>query len=67
MNEYTDITGRKQTILVELTRLQQDCELLLERIPVLKEKLLLVNTLEDAKEFDEESGTLGDGLQILSL
>lgn len=62
-----DIDLKKQEILVQLSQLEQDCGLLLERIPILRESLSKVKTLEDAEEFDKEATTLGDGLQILDL
>ena len=57
---------RKEAILVDLLRLEEEAKLLLERIPAWREDLLKVKTEEEALEFDK-THDLEEGLNIIRL
>lgn len=61
-----NIDIEKQNILCNLYKLEQECQLLLERIPVYREGILKVKTEEEALQF-EETHDLEDGLDIIQL
>ena len=61
-----DIDIRKQEMLVQLSRLRKECEILIERTYTYREDLLNVKTEEEAKQFDE-THDLGKGLEIIRL
>lgn len=53
-------------MLVDLDKIEQECKLLLERIPAYREDLLKVKTEEEAKVFDE-THDLEAGFKIVTL
>ena len=61
-----DIDIRKQEMLVQLSRLRKECEILIERTYTYREDLLNVKTEEEAKQFDE-THDLEEGLEIIRL
>ena len=61
-----NIDIRKQEMLTKLYLLQKECEALLERIPLVREDLLKVNTEEEAKMFDE-THDLEEWLELIKL
>ena len=61
-----DIDIRKQEMLVQLSRLRKECEILIERTYTYREDLLNVKTEEEAKQFDE-THDLEKGLEIIRL
>ena len=61
-----DIDIRKQEMLVQLSRLRKECEILIERTYTYREDLLNVKTEEEAIQFDE-THDLEEGLEIIRL
>ena len=61
-----NIDIRKQEILVKLSRLRKECEILIERTYIYREDLLNVKTEEEAKQFDE-THDIEEGLEIIRL
>ena len=61
-----DIDIRKQEMLVQLSRLRKECEIIIERTYTYREDLLNVKTEEEAKQFDE-THDLEEGLEIIRL
>ena len=61
-----DIDIRKQEMLVQLSRLRKECEILIERTYTYRADLLNVKTEEEAKQFDE-THDLEEGLEIIRL
>ena len=61
-----DIDIRKQEMIVQLSRLRKECEILIERTYTYREDLLNVKTEEEAKQFDE-THDLEEGLEIIRL
>ena len=66
MEVNMDIDIRKQEMLVQLSRLRKECEILIERTYTYREDLLNVKTEEEAKQFDE-THDLEEGLEIIRL
>ena len=48
-----NIDARKQEMLNDLYTLENECKILLDRIPKVREDLLKIQTEEDAAKFDE--------------
>lgn len=61
-----NIDIRKQEMLTTLYKIQQEAQLLLERIPAFREDLLKVKTEEEAMAFDE-SHDLEEDLMYIKL
>ena len=66
MEVNMDIDIRKQEMLVQLSRLRKECQILIERTYTYREDLLNVKTEEEAKQFDE-THDLEEGLEIIRL
>lgn len=60
-----NIDARKQEILNDLCTLENECKILLDRIPRVREDLLKVKTEEDAVQFDENINSLCEGINLL--
>lgn len=58
-----NIDARKQEILNDLYTLENECKILLDRIPRVREDLLKVKTEEDAAQFDENIDSLFEGVE----
>lgn len=58
-----NIDVRKQEILNDLYTLENECKILLDRIPRVREDLLKVKTEEDAAQFDENIDSLFEGVE----
>ena len=58
-----NIDARKQEVLNDLYRLEDECKILLDRIPRVREDLLKVKTEEDAAQFDENIDSLFEGVE----
>lgn len=58
-----NIDARKQEILNDLYTLENECKILLDRIPRVREDLLKVKTEEDAAQFDENIDNLFEGVE----
>ena len=61
------IDARKQEILNNLYTLENECKILLDRIPKVREDLLKVKTEEDAAQFDENFDSLFESLNLITL
>lgn len=48
-----NVEQKKQELLVVLEQVEEECRILLERIPAYKEDLQKVKTIEDALLFDQ--------------
>ena len=55
-----NIDARKQEILNDLYTLENECKILLDRIPRVREDLLKVKTEEDAAQFDKSIDSLSE-------
>lgn len=62
-----NIDARKQEILNNLYMLENECKIVLDRLPKVTEELLKVKTEEDAAQFDEYFDSLFEGLNLLLL
>ena len=62
-----NIDARKQEILNNLYMLENECKIVLDRLPKIREELLKVKTEEDAIQFDENFNSLFEGLNLLLL
>ena len=62
-----NIDARKQEILNNLYMLENECKIVLDRLPKIREELLKVKTEEDAIQFDENFDSLFEGLNLLLL
>ena len=58
-----NIDARKQEILNDLYTLENECKILLDRIPKVREDLLKVKTEEDATQFDKNIDSLSEGVE----
>lgn len=58
-----NIDVRKQEILNDLYTLENECKILLDRIPKVREDLLKVKTEEDATQFDKSIDSLSEGVE----
>ena len=56
---------RKQEILNDLYTLENECKILLDRIPKVREDLLKVKTEEDAAQFNENIDSLFEGINLI--
>lgn len=61
-----NIDARKQEILNNLYMLENECKIVLDRIPKVIEELLKVKTEEDAAQFDENFDSLFEGLILFA-
>lgn len=60
-----NIDARKQEILNNLYTLENECKILLYRIPKVREDLLKVKTEEDAVQFNGNIDSLFEGLILI--
>lgn len=60
-----NIDVRKQEILNNLYTLENECKILLDRIPKIKEELLKVKTEEDAAQFNENIDSFFEGINLI--
>ena len=60
-----NIDTRKQEILNDLYTLENECKILLDRIPKVREDLLKVKTEEDAAQFNEKIDSLFEGINLI--
>ena len=60
-----NIDVRKQEILNDLYTLENECKILLDRIPKVREDLLKVKTEEDAAQFNEKIDSLFEGINLI--
>ena len=60
-----NIDIRKQEILNDLYTLENECKILLDRIPKVREDLLKVKTEEDAAQFNEKIDSLFEGINLI--
>ena len=60
-----NIDVRKQEILNDLYTLENECKILLDRIPKVREDLLKVKTEEDAAQFNENIDNLFEGINLI--
>lgn len=58
-----NIDVRKQEILNDLYTLENECKILLDRIPKVREDLLKVKTEEDATQFDKSIDSFLEGVE----
>ena len=58
-----NIDVRKQEILNDLYTLENECKILLDIIPKVREDLLKVKTEEDAAQFDKSIDNLSEGVE----
>ena len=58
-----NIDVRKQEILNDLYTLENECKILLDRIPKVREDLLKVKTEEDAAQFDKSIDSFLEGVE----
>ena len=58
-----NIDARKQEILNDLYTLENECKILLDRIPRVREDLLKVKTEEDAAQFDKNIDSFLEGVE----
>lgn len=61
-----NIDARKREILNNLYMLENECKIVLDRIPKVIEELLKVKTEEDAAQFDENFDSLFEGLILFA-
>ena len=59
------IDARKQEILNNLYMLENECKILLNRIPKVREDLLKVKTEEDAAQFNENIDRFFEGINLI--
>lgn len=62
-----NIDVRKQEILNDIYTLENECKILLDRIPKVREDLLKVKTEEDAALFDKSLDSLFEGINLIIL
>ena len=60
-----NIDVRKQEILNDLYKLENECKILLDRIPKVREDLLKVQTEEDVAKFDENMVSFFEGINLI--
>ena len=60
-----NIDVRKQEILNDLYTLENECKILLDRIPKVREDLLKIQTEEDAAKFDENLDSFFEGINLI--
>ena len=60
-----NIDVRKQEIFNNLYMLENECKILLDRIPKVREDLLKVKTEEDAAQFNENIDNLFEGINLI--
>ena len=60
-----NIDVRKQEILNDLYTLENECKILLDRIPKVREELLKVKTEEDAARFNEKIDSFFEGINLI--
>lgn len=60
-----NIDVRKQEILNNLYMLENECKILLDRIPKVREDLLKVKTEEDAVQFNENIDSFFEGINLI--
>ena len=60
-----NVDVRKQEILNNLYTLENECKILLDRIPKVREDLLKVKTEEDAAQFNENIDNLFEGINLI--
>lgn len=60
-----NIDARKQEILNNLYMLENECKILLDRIPKVREDLLKVKTEEDAVQFNENIDSFFEGINLI--
>lgn len=60
-----NIDARKREILNNLYTLENECKILLYRIPKVREGLLKVKTEEDAAQFNESIDSLFEGINLI--
>ena len=60
-----NVDVRKQEILNNLYTLENECKILLDRIPKIREDLLKVKTEEDAAQFDENIDSFFEGINLI--
>lgn len=58
-----NIDARKQEMLNDLYTLENECKILLDRIPKVREDLLKIQTEEDAAKFDKSIDSLSEGVE----
>ena len=58
-----NIDVRKQEILNDLYTLENECKILLDRIPRVREDLLKVETEKDAAQFDKSIDSFLEGVE----
>lgn len=58
-----NIDVRKQEILNDLYTLENECKILLDRIPKVREDLLKVKTEEDVTQFDKSIDSFLEGVE----
>ena len=58
-----NIDARKQEILNNLYMLENECKIVLDRLPKIREELLKVKTEEDAAQFDKSIDNLSEGVE----
>lgn len=61
-----NIDTRKQEILNNLYMFENECKILIDRLPKVREDLLKVKTEEDAIQFDKNIDSLFEGLIIFA-
>lgn len=62
-----NIDIRKQEILNDLYTLENECKILIDRIPNVREDLLKVKTEEDAAQFDKNLDSFFKGINHIIL
>ena len=60
-----NIDARKQEILNNLYMLENECKIVLDRLPKVIEELLKVKTEEDAVQFNEKIDSLFEGINLI--
>lgn len=60
-----NIDVRKQEMLNDLYTLENECKILLDRIPKVREDLLKVQTEEDVAQFDENIDSFFEGINLI--
>lgn len=60
-----NIDARKKEILNNLYTLENECKILLDRIPKVREDLLKVKTEEDTVQFDENIDSFFEGINLI--
>ena len=61
-----NIDVRKQEMLNNLYTLENECKILIDRIPKVREDLLKIKTEEDAAQFDENIDSFFEGINLIT-